>query len=409
MLRPASRARAYLRTEGSLLRRRTRIALFLTGSAVTAFALGGGPTTQGAPSVSELRSEVARIEAEVSSIDDQVGLAAEAYNGARYNLGQINTRIDENQKALKRSEVRLHQTQDALAVRLRAAYVRPQPSRIQLLLTQTSSSQMLSASEVLERAADQDRRIVTAVKELRNERIAQRRQLVKDRESAKKQVEEKARQKAVVTELLARRQAVLSSAKGRLAQELEAERRREAARRAAEDRRAQAMMRAQSRERQTATGSGTQTGSGGATANPSSGGSSNGGSSSGGSTSSATPVSTPSGSSSRNARAAQIAMGYMGVPYVWGGASPSGFDCSGLAMYAYAQVGVGMGHYTGAIWSAFPRVQGDLQVGDLVFFNGLGHMGIYIGNGMMVHAPHTGDVVRVASISRMSYMGAVRP
>jgi cell wall-associated NlpC family hydrolase len=104
-------------------------------------------------------------------------------------------------------------------------------------------------------------------------------------------------------------------------------------------------------------------------------------------------------------------MQYLGVPYVWGGASPSGFDCSGLASYAYAQIGKSVPHYTGAIWSAFPQVPSDqLQPGDMVFFNGLGHMGIYIGGGQYVHAPHTGDVVKVSSLGeRSDYVGAVRP
>ena len=104
-------------------------------------------------------------------------------------------------------------------------------------------------------------------------------------------------------------------------------------------------------------------------------------------------------------------MQYLGVPYVWGGASPSGFDCSGLASYAYAQIGKSVPHYTVAIWNAFPKVPSDqLQPGDLVFYRGLGHMGIYIGGGQYVHAPQTGDVVKVTSMSeRSDYVGAVRP
>jgi cell wall-associated NlpC family hydrolase len=96
-----------------------------------------------------------------------------------------------------------------------------------------------------------------------------------------------------------------------------------------------------------------------------------------------------------------IAMRYLGTPYVYGGASPSGFDCSGLVMYVYAQVGVSLAHYTGAQWSysnsvSVPRNQ--LEPGDLVFFAGLGHVGIYVGNGQFIHAPHTGSVVRIDSL-----------
>jgi len=113
-----------------------------------------------------------------------------------------------------------------------------------------------------------------------------------------------------------------------------------------------------------------------------------------------------------NAEAARVALSFQGVPYVWGGASPSGFDCSGLASYAYAQIGKSVPHYTYAIWGQFPQVpSGQLQAGDLVFFSGLGHVGIYIGGGNFVHAPQTGDVVRVQSLASRSgnYVGAVRP
>jgi cell wall-associated NlpC family hydrolase len=99
-----------------------------------------------------------------------------------------------------------------------------------------------------------------------------------------------------------------------------------------------------------------------------------------------------------------IAMQFLGVPYVWGGASPSGFDCSGLVMYVYAQVGVSLPHYTGAQWAmGVPVAYSDLQPGDLVFFDGLGHVGLYIGGGEFIHAPHTGDVVRIDSLSEGWY------
>ena len=110
----------------------------------------------------------------------------------------------------------------------------------------------------------------------------------------------------------------------------------------------------------------------------------------------------------------QIAEGELGVPYVWGGASPAGFDCSGLTMWVYAQLGIHLDHYTGSQWDAGPHVpRNDLEPGDLVFFEpDIGHVGIYIGNGLFIHAPHTGTVVQISSLSESwyaeEYQGAVR-
>jgi cell wall-associated NlpC family hydrolase len=118
-------------------------------------------------------------------------------------------------------------------------------------------------------------------------------------------------------------------------------------------------------------------------------------------------------------RAVAIAERYLGVPYRWGGADPlTGFDCSGLTMYVYAQLGISLTHYTGAQWFEGVRVPPDqLEPGDLLFFEpsarGPQHEGMYIGNGQFIQAPHTGDVVKISSLSEPSYefgfVGAVRP
>ena len=104
-------------------------------------------------------------------------------------------------------------------------------------------------------------------------------------------------------------------------------------------------------------------------------------------------------------------MKYLGIPYAWGGASPAGFDCSGLVMYVYAQLGILLPHYAAAQYGFGSPVSRDqLQPGDLVFFDGLSHVGIYIGGGQVVHAPQTGDVVKISSLSDFGagYVGARR-
>jgi peptidoglycan DL-endopeptidase CwlO len=117
-------------------------------------------------------------------------------------------------------------------------------------------------------------------------------------------------------------------------------------------------------------------------------------------------------SSTLGGQAVAIAEQYLGVPYVWGGASPSGFDCSGLTMYVYAQLGVSLPHNAAAQYGmGTPVPRSDLQPGDLVFFYGLGHVGIYVGGNSFIHAPHTGTVVQISSMSgwySSEYVGARR-
>lgn len=114
------------------------------------------------------------------------------------------------------------------------------------------------------------------------------------------------------------------------------------------------------------------------------------------------------------AHAAQIAVQWahneLGKPYVWGAAGPDSFDCSGLTQYIYGKAGIYLPHYTGDQWNVGRHVsRSELQPGDLVFyFSDLSHEAIYIGGGEVIHAPHTGDVVRIAPLDMDPYEGAVR-
>jgi cell wall-associated NlpC family hydrolase len=146
--------------------------------------------------------------------------------------------------------------------------------------------------------------------------------------------------------------------------------------------------------------------------------------------SSGRPAAALTTSAARGATAVRAALRWLGTRYSWGGGNESGptygvaqgaeikgFDCSGLAMYAWSKAGVRLDHWTGTQWTSGPHVPvGELRPGDLVFFatdksnpDTIHHVGIYIGDGRMVEAPYTGARVRIASIYRGDLIGATRP
>jgi len=108
--------------------------------------------------------------------------------------------------------------------------------------------------------------------------------------------------------------------------------------------------------------------------------------------------------------ALRAALTQRGKPYVWGAAGPDSYDCSGLVVWAYAQEGISLPHYTGSLWNSGMHVsRADLEPGDLVFFfPDISHVGIYLGNGLMVDAPSTGQDVQVQAVFWDEYVGAVR-
>lgn len=120
----------------------------------------------------------------------------------------------------------------------------------------------------------------------------------------------------------------------------------------------------------------------------------------------------PDQPASRNATAARLATRYLGAPYVWAGASPSGFDCSGLVMYAFSQVGVAVPHNAAQQFRlGTPVARDQLVPGDVVFFNQLRHNGIYLGDGRFVHSTKPGGV-KIARLEdewfRSRWVGARR-
>ena len=103
-------------------------------------------------------------------------------------------------------------------------------------------------------------------------------------------------------------------------------------------------------------------------------------------------------------QAVRLARHELGVPYVWGGSSPSGFDCSGLVSWVYGRLGVSLPHNAAAMYGVGRSVPvSAMRPGDLVFFSGLGHVGLYIGQGRMIHAPQSGRNVEIEALDARSY------
>ena len=266
--------------------------------------------------------------------------------------------------------------QAAIASRLVSLYKQGDPSVVELLLGASSLSDLVDRVDTVNRVSDQYIRIVRDVKRFRTEIRRDQRALRRSLQKQKRALAERAARKAAIEGQLAERQRLLSSIKDEIAK-LQAEE-------AARQRRLAAAARARLESDPPTT------------------------------VVDAGPVAPGDPPPARFGGVVGVAMQYLGIPYQWAGASPeTGFDCSGFVMYVFAQLGVSLPHHAASQWSFGTPVSRDqLEPGDLVFFDGLGHDGIYIGAGQFIHSPHSGDVVKISSLDEAwyaaTYVGARR-
>ncbi len=355
-------------------------ALWLGIAAVAALSLVAGASS----SPSDIRAkegEAAQVLDQIRQIDSDLDKAVDAYNGANERLGALQDEIAVNRRHLAIAREASQSAERNLAQRLVALYQSgSDESTLEIIMGATSLDDLLDRIDTAKRVSAQDETFVKQVRAARAETARRQAKLAKALSAQKEAVAERAARKAEIEARLAERQGLYNSIKSEIEKLQAAERARQAElARAAEVRVAQAQ----------AAESGAST----------------------------TEVSDPAGQGlappSQYSGAAGVALQFLGTPYVWAGAGPGGFDCSGLVQYAFAQVGVSLPHSSSMQYGyGVPVSKDQLQTGDLVFFDGLGHVGIYLGDGQFVHSPHTGDVVRISSLSdswyAATYVGARR-
>lgn len=330
---------------------------------VLAFAVVPANAT---PSLTDKRDEARRVKSQVDELDQQVEVAAEAYNEAKAKHDAITSKIAKTEAELEKTNARIDTLQGHLTVRANSMYRSGPAGFIEVLLGAEDFEQFATTWDLL---TDMNRREASDVSSLKEERAkAERYQadLAEQEAQAKTVLDEMTARKNSIEKKLADRKSMLRGLESEVAA-LEA---------AAEARAAAAARQSVSR-----------------------------------SSSASTKRTFPAPTRAPRSEVVNIAKRYLGAPYVWGASGPNSFDCSGFTMFVYRQVGVSLPHSSRAQYGVGQKVScSDLAPGDLVFFGRpIHHVGIYVGGGMYIHSPRTGDVVNISSLSRGDYAGACRP
>ena len=357
-----------------------RHGLTILGALALVAVIATSAAARTTPQIRAQEAHARAVQAEVDRIGVNLESTIQRYDGAELELRQVKANLATNMSKLRIARANFHAAQRRIMARVYSLYVDGRPSTLDVLAGAKNLSQVINRAESAQVIAQQDSAL--GHQALNFEHAVENRQqhLRALRARRAKAVLTLVAQKRQIEAALAHQKRLLASIHAytlKLKQE-------EAARQARLKAAAEARLRAERLAAQKVA----------AAPQP---------------PANSFPIPPVFGNGSGHPEAARIALQYVGVPYVWGGASPSGFDCSGLIMYVYARLGISLPHYTVSQWNATePISMSQLQPGDLIFFDNLGHEGMYIGGGQMVDAPHTGAYVRVESFSGFGSIDGAR-
>ena len=304
----------------------------------------------------QLRAEAARVEKQIARLDDELEVVVERYNKARGDLDLVTAELAQTRLQLQRAQDELDRQQALIGARLAQMYKMGDYTLVDVLLNSGGFADVQTQVSFFRLIGEQDQRAQAQMQEL----VSEVRRLEKDLDQRRRKALDLQTQvdqdRAEVEAKLAERQSILDNLDRRIRTILARRARLDAAE-------AARLARLAGVDLSSIRGTPAQIG------------------------------------------AVRFAMSFLGVPYVWGGAGPNGFDCSGLVQYVYARFGVSVPHYAAAqVQMGTPVSLGALEPGDLVFFGtpvpgGVHHVGMYVGKGLFVEAPHTGDVVRISVLA----------
>ena len=315
------------------------------------------PSLASADPLAQKKARAREIMQQLSVLDARMERVVERYDAATTRLGQVNDRIQQNERNIKLARYNLQLAKRMLAQRVVNMYKQRPVDMLDVIVASKSFGSLVDQLNLLNRLGSNDASLVASIGRYQTVILKARKGLLVDQQAAEELVAQRSAEKARVEGALAQRQSMLKGVKDQIA----------------------------SLERQQAAAAEHQAQKSGVAVAP------------------AKAVGQPN-----DASIITFAASFVGKsPYVWGGATPAGFDCSGFTMYCYARFGVGLPHNAAAQQSCVPAVPAaQAQPGDLVFFGSPAyHVGIYVGGGSMIHAPHTGTYVSYGSVAGNSGFG----